>query len=93
MHRFSWRKSGSTVDPDFGSAWNINLDLVSRGNRHCGNLVVFRRYSQRDLQLDINLLTSDFAVTLADALQRTMAENVEFIPLPEPAAIFSAQAG
>jgi hypothetical protein len=32
--------------------------------------VVFRTYSDRDLQLDVNLLTSQFPVTLADALDR-----------------------
>jgi len=32
-----------------------------------------RLYSQRDLQLDVNLLTSSFPRALADALDRTLA--------------------
>jgi UDP-GlcNAc:undecaprenyl-phosphate/decaprenyl-phosphate GlcNAc-1-phosphate transferase len=88
-----WKKSTSPIDPDFGNAWNISLDLVSTGNRHCGKLIIFRHYSPRDLQLDINLLTSEFATTLADALHRTLNEDVDFVPVPENPAMLSAQAG
>jgi hypothetical protein len=88
-----WKKAGGTIEPAFGSAWNISLDLISSGNHYCGRLTIFRRYSQRDLQLDINLLTAEFATTLADALERTISESVEFIPLGENSAMLSAQAG
>jgi UDP-GlcNAc:undecaprenyl-phosphate GlcNAc-1-phosphate transferase len=86
-----WRRSASFVE--FGSTWSINLDLVSAGNLHCGSLVVFRRYTGQDLQLDINLLISGFATTLADALQRTAVQNVEFLPNAHAAALLPAQAG
>ena len=43
------------------------------------------------LQLDINLLTSTFAATLADALHRTAIQNLEFIPSPQSTALLSAQ--
>jgi hypothetical protein len=88
-----WRKPGSVVEPGFGNAWSISLDLISAGGRHCGSLTALRGYSTRDLQLDINLLTSSFATTLADALQRTTIESVEFLPSTQGSALLSAQAG
>jgi hypothetical protein len=56
-------------------------------------LTIFRRYSNRDLQLDINLLTTAFAMNLADALQRASAQATEFLPSAQREALFSAQAG
>jgi len=73
--------------------WSLTLDLVSTGNRYCGKMTVFRHYSNRDLQLDINLLTSGFAATLADALHRSLMEETEFIPDAQSPALLSAQAG
>ena len=86
-----WKKAGNFVE--FGSTWRISLDLVSPGNLYCGSLVVFRRYASRDLQLDINLLTSAFASTLADALQRTAIPSVEFLPTAQNPTLLPAQAG
>ncbi len=86
-----WRKAGNFAE--FANTWSISLDLVSAGNHHRGNLVVFRCYNSRDLQLDINLLTSAFATTLADALQRTAIQNVEFLSTTQDPALLSAQAG
>jgi hypothetical protein len=43
--------------------------------------------------LDINLLTSAFATTLAEALHRTTMQNVEFIPATQDPALLPAQAG
>jgi hypothetical protein len=88
-----WSKPGAHVVPDFGNAWSVSLDLVTAANQHCGNLKIFRAYVNRDLQLDINLLTSSFPTALAEALNRTAAQNVEFIPSPQTAALVSAQAG
>jgi hypothetical protein len=45
-------------------------------------MMVHRLCSQRDLQVDINLLTSAFPVALADALDRTLQHTVQVIPLP-----------
>jgi len=53
-------------------AWKLTLDLVTKANQHCGSFVVYRMYGPRALQLDINLLTSEFPVTLADALNRVL---------------------
>jgi UDP-GlcNAc:undecaprenyl-phosphate GlcNAc-1-phosphate transferase len=83
-----WRKSTATADAH--GLWSITLNLVSTRNHDCGSLTVLRRYTTRDLQLDVNLLTSGFVTALADALQRSSVENVEFISVPQ-SALLSAQ--
>jgi len=88
-----WNKAGRFAAPDFGDSWNLTLSLVSAGNHLCGRMIVFRRYTNRDLQLDVNLLTSGFAASLADALRRTSAPNAEFMAAPEDGAFLPAQAG
>jgi len=50
----------------------LTLELVTTSNRRRGSLAVYRVYSQRGLQLDVNLITSDFPVALADALDRVL---------------------
>jgi UDP-GlcNAc:undecaprenyl-phosphate GlcNAc-1-phosphate transferase len=57
-------------------SWKLTLDLLTTSNRRRGSLVVYRAYSQRTLQLDVNLLTSEFPVALADALDRLSAPQV-----------------
>ena len=90
-----WQRRGPLASNDLGSAWSIRLELLSSAAHRCGNLIVFRRYSNRDLQLDINLLTSDFATNLANALQRviTLSGDVEFLPAAGGEAFLTAQAG
>ena len=39
-------------------------------------------YSPRDLQMDINLLSSGFPAALADALDRTLAHSAQVIAPP-----------
>jgi UDP-GlcNAc:undecaprenyl-phosphate/decaprenyl-phosphate GlcNAc-1-phosphate transferase len=68
-----WSKLPHMVAISSQPSWNLALDLVTTSNRRRGSLVVFRAYSQRDLHLDVNLLTSEFPVALADALDRTLA--------------------
>ena len=70
-------------------SWKLTLDLVTTSNRRCGSLVVYRVYTQRDLQLDINLLTSEFPSTLADALDRVLAIPV-VIPIAQGDSQFQA---
>jgi UDP-GlcNAc:undecaprenyl-phosphate GlcNAc-1-phosphate transferase len=86
-----WSKNGSLAGSNTGSTWSMSLDLISTGNRSCGSLTLFRRYTARGLHLDINLLTSTFATTLADALHRTTIQDLEFIPSLQTAALLSAQ--
>jgi UDP-GlcNAc:undecaprenyl-phosphate GlcNAc-1-phosphate transferase len=69
---FHWSKFPHVTTISGQPSWKLTLDLVTTSNRRRGLLVVYRVYSHRDLQLDVNLLTSEFPVTLADALDRTL---------------------
>lgn len=89
---FQWRKHVALTAIEFAAAWSLKLELVSSAAQSCGNLTIFRHRTNRDLQFDINLLTSDFATNLANALQRTAADDIEFVPAGNE-AFFSAQAG
>jgi hypothetical protein len=71
--RVHWNKFPHMMAISGDASWKLTLDLVTTSNRVCGSLVVFRSYSNRDLQLDVNLLTSQFPVVLADALDRAWA--------------------
>jgi hypothetical protein len=74
--------------------WTLSLDLISSSNRRRGALMVHRLYSQRHLQLDINLLTSAFPMVLADALDRALQHTVRVLPIADQDEGFiAAQAG
>jgi UDP-GlcNAc:undecaprenyl-phosphate/decaprenyl-phosphate GlcNAc-1-phosphate transferase len=91
---FHWVKPGMPQVFDHNAIWTIALDLLSSTNRHRGTLRIHRLYSDRDLQLDINLLTNSFPTVLADALDRTLAHSIHVIALPEQdSALIAAQAG
>jgi UDP-GlcNAc:undecaprenyl-phosphate/decaprenyl-phosphate GlcNAc-1-phosphate transferase len=77
---FRWGKTPGSRSLEGLAVWTLSLDLVSSSNRRRGALAVHRLYSQRDLQLDINLLTSAFPIALADALDRTLQHSVQVIP-------------
>jgi len=68
-----WNKLPRMVAISGQPSWNLALDLLTTSNRHRGSLVFYRAYGQRALQLDVNLLTSEFPVALADALDRALA--------------------
>jgi len=87
-----WRKPGSHVALGFRNTWSLHLDLMSTGNHYCGTLIVFRRYAQRDLQTDINLL-SIFATSLADALHRVISSDQNIPTAIEDSAFLQARAG
>jgi UDP-GlcNAc:undecaprenyl-phosphate GlcNAc-1-phosphate transferase len=53
-------------------AWNLTLDLVTAKNEHRGSLNLYRLRRDTAILVDINLLTSDFPVVLADALERIL---------------------
>jgi hypothetical protein len=61
-----WAKPGVYIASDLPRAWSLRLDLVAANNRRAGSLTVYRLYTNRDLQLDINLLTTTFTLALAD---------------------------
>jgi UDP-GlcNAc:undecaprenyl-phosphate/decaprenyl-phosphate GlcNAc-1-phosphate transferase len=70
---FQWTKFLHVVSMSSLPSWKLTLDLVTTSSRRRGSLVVYRVYSQRDLQLDVNLVTSEFPVALADALDRVLS--------------------
>jgi UDP-GlcNAc:undecaprenyl-phosphate GlcNAc-1-phosphate transferase len=91
---FCWRKLGNTIEYRPMKAWSITLDLITANNRRTGSMTIYRRYCERNLQLDINLLTADFPIVLAEALERVSLPAVQFdSAMEETAAMAIAQAG
>jgi UDP-GlcNAc:undecaprenyl-phosphate/decaprenyl-phosphate GlcNAc-1-phosphate transferase len=87
---FVWTRSSSASLSE-GMAWNLGLDLMTTSNRRRGTLTIRRLYTQRDLQLDLNLLTSVFPVALADALDRALDQLMEdTVHSDEKAALVAA---
>ena len=90
---FHWSKPGNLSRRDALAAWSLALDLVTTSNRRRGVLTIHRAYTQRDLQLDINLLTSVFPIALADAIDRVVMQELEAIPQEENRGLIVAEAG
>ena len=78
--RFAWTKPGGTTQRQAVAAWTVGLELVTTANQRRGSMNICRFYTQRDLQLDVNLLTSICPVALADALDRVFSQVPEFVP-------------
>jgi len=76
---FHWSKFPHMAAIAGESSWKLTLDLETRSKQRRGSMVIYRIYSSRDLQLDVNLLTSEFPGILADAIERvlTMPEVLE----------------
>jgi len=70
--------------------WKLTLDLVTTSNQRRGSLVVYRVYGHRDLQLDVNLLTSEFPAALADALGRVLTLPEVLVPAAQDGTPFLA---
>lgn len=77
---FHWSKFPHMVAISGQPAWKLTLDLVTSSNQRRGTLDVYRTYTHRDLQLDVNLLTSDFPAALANALDRAMTRPEVLVP-------------
>ena len=91
---FHWNKPGSSKTHTGSAVWTIALDLLSSANHRRGTLTIHRVYSQRNLQIDVNLLTSTFPTALADALDRTLVQPAHVISLPDQdSPLIAAQAG
>ena len=93
---FNWEKARGSDALEGLAVWTLSLDLVNSSNRRRGAMMVHRLYSQRNLHLDINLLTNAFPVALADALDRSIQRAVEVIPhadTDEGQEFVTAQAG
>jgi hypothetical protein len=78
---FHWSKFPHMAALSNEPSWKLTLDLVTSSKQRRGSLVIYRIYSRRDLQLDVNLLTSEFPGALADAIERvlTMSEVPESV--------------
>ncbi len=79
--RLRWIKRGSYYQSEMVSAWNLTLDLVTTANHRCGSMTIYRLYTTRELQVDLNLLTSIFPVALSDALERALLLEGETAPV------------
>src|SRR5579862_7467065 len=92
---FRWNRPGSFVAQGMSGAWSVTLDLLTSSNRRRGSMTVHRGYAEEPLQLDINLLTTEFPVALADAVDRivTQAAAMLVVPPGSPDGLIEAQAG
>jgi UDP-GlcNAc:undecaprenyl-phosphate/decaprenyl-phosphate GlcNAc-1-phosphate transferase len=89
-----WRRPGSHFAVEAANAWSLTLDLVTTQNQRQGSMTIYRTYSERDLQLDINLLTSIFPSALANALGRIVMHSEEVFQHGErDSGMLAAQAG
>ena len=80
---FHWTKFPHMIAISSQPSWKLTLDLVTSSNQRRGSLVVYRVYGPRDLQLDVNLLTSDFPVVLADSLDRVLTAPNVLVPVAQ----------
>ena len=62
--------------------WTLAVQLPSTRTWRQGSLVLYRAYQRVPLRMDVNLVTSFFQFSLADALDRAL-ENAEFAVLPQ----------
>jgi UDP-GlcNAc:undecaprenyl-phosphate GlcNAc-1-phosphate transferase len=89
-----WHRPGTLILPGTTGAWVMTLDLITNANRRRGALTVHRRYQEQPLQLDVNLLVSEFPVALAEALDRVITQAVESMPKAnQDQGLLEAQAG
>jgi UDP-GlcNAc:undecaprenyl-phosphate GlcNAc-1-phosphate transferase len=74
--QFRWQRAPESITASTLPSWRLQLDLLTGSGVLLGRMMLFRVYSPRALQLDINLLTTHFPAALADALDRTLAMPV-----------------
>ena len=88
---FHWKKAGSQLKDENKNAWSLNIDLVTENNRCMGSMTVYRLYTPRPLQLDVNLLTADFPIVLAEAIERALAQNLDLVMIQVQNELRAAQ--
>ena len=92
--RFRWDKAVNVKIRESWPTWMLSLDLHTSSNQYRGSINVFRFYTERTVQLDINLLISVFPVALADALDRVLAASPAPVNVPtDRVHVMAAQAG
>jgi len=77
-----WQRAKDHYRAAPGNGWSLNLELVGANRHRRGSMTIYQSYTDQGLQLDINLLSSEFRVVLADALDRTLRH----VPLNRPVA-------
>ncbi len=77
---FEWSKPGALMVREDWPGWNLGLELVTSSHRWLGSMKIYRFYTDRALLVDSNLLTSDFPVVLADALDRVLNAKQGGVP-------------
>jgi UDP-GlcNAc:undecaprenyl-phosphate/decaprenyl-phosphate GlcNAc-1-phosphate transferase len=92
---YKWNKLEHLRWRDDIPAWNLTLDLVTTKNEHRGSLNLYRLRRDTAILVDINLLTSEFPVVIADALERILfTANAGMLPDAEASTdLTSAEAG
>jgi hypothetical protein len=91
---FRWNRPGILILPGTAGTWGVTLDLLTNSTRRRGSLVIHRLYHEQPLQLDGNLLISEFPVALASALDRVISRAVEMAPrTDQDEGMVEAQAG
>jgi UDP-GlcNAc:undecaprenyl-phosphate/decaprenyl-phosphate GlcNAc-1-phosphate transferase len=91
---FGWKRTSNILPPGSAAMWGITLDLLTSSSRRRGNLTIHRFYREHPLQLDVNLLASEFPTALADALDRVITQEAILLPAASPSeGLFEAQAG
>ena len=88
---FYWKKPGSQFTDGTRNAWNLNLELVTGQGACTGTVALYRLYTSRTLQLDINLLTADFAVVLAEAIDRCWSQKMDWVVGESPSQLPAVQ--
>jgi UDP-GlcNAc:undecaprenyl-phosphate GlcNAc-1-phosphate transferase len=81
---FHWKKPGSNFKDEAGKAWSLTIDLVTGNSRCLGTMRIYRLYASRPLQLDVNLLTYEFPIALAEALDRSLTSGLEIMVASAP---------
>jgi UDP-GlcNAc:undecaprenyl-phosphate/decaprenyl-phosphate GlcNAc-1-phosphate transferase len=87
---FHWSKFPHMAAISSQPSWKLTLDLVTSSNQRRGSLIVYRTYNHRNLQLDVNLLTSEFPAILADALDRVLTMPPVLVPASQDDTPFLA---
>jgi UDP-GlcNAc:undecaprenyl-phosphate GlcNAc-1-phosphate transferase len=89
-----WSRPGKVTIPGTVGTWALTLELLTASSRRRGSITVHRLYREHPLQLDVNLLTSEFPTVLADALDRVITGEATLLPTAgRDEGLLEAQAG
>jgi UDP-GlcNAc:undecaprenyl-phosphate/decaprenyl-phosphate GlcNAc-1-phosphate transferase len=70
-----WRKPGSELIGETAPGWRLNLDVFGH-HEAFGTMTIYHAYSDDAVQIDLNLLTSEFRSALANALSCTLSRSI-----------------